>query len=261
MTGAMGGLLPKLDQLLKEAHSMPEDVKENLESVKKQLTIKHIALCKVPHEEMHMLDPLDKEWTNEVKKLSYDIDDMVDRFFISTSRSWGRSRSRTGLRCLVQEMIRQVSKVADRSELKITTSVANNGPVRSTDVDPHMFDLYKKYKYVGIDGPRDSLVKKLTGGDDVSKKKLKIISIFGEGGLGKTTLAKKVFDKLAANFLLKAFVPVGRYPDIKRVLEDILFEIDKEGNKNIHNSKKNEIQLIDLLRKLLENKRYAPTTC
>lgn len=181
------------------------------------------------------------------------------RPFSSLSRSWGRSR--TGLRCLVQEMIRQVSKVADRSELKITTSVANNGPVRSTDVDPHMFDLYKKYKYVGIDGPRDSLVKKLTGGDDVSKKKLKIISIFGEGGLGKTTLAKKVFDKLAANFLLKAFVPVGRNPDIKRVLEDILFEIDKEGNKNIHNSKKNEIQLIDLLRKLLENKRYAPTTC
>jgi len=77
---------------------MPEDVKENLESVKKQLTIKHIALCKVPHEEMHMLDPLDKEWTNEVKKLSYDIDDMVDRFFISTSRSRvenGTGKSRT----------------------------------------------------------------------------------------------------------------------------------------------------------------------
>jgi len=95
----------------------------------------------------------------------------------------------------------------------------------------------------------------------VSKKKLKIVSIFGEGGLGKTTLAKKVFDKLAVNFVLKAFVAVGRNPDMKRVLEDILFELDKKGNKDIHNSKKNETQLIDLLREQLENKRYAPTTC
>lgn len=261
MTGAMGGLLPKLDQLLKGEHNLPEDVTEEVESLEEQLTDMHTALCNVPHEEMHMLDLQDKRWVNKVKNLSYDIEDMVDGLLTSMEGSEPITNL-DGFRSLVQKMLKRVRNMADRSkEVKLTTSVANNGPVRSTDVDPRMLDLYKKHKYVGIDGPRDSLVKKLTGGDYVSKKKLKIVSIFGEGGLGKTTLAKKVFDKLAVNFVLKAFVAVGRNPDMKRVLEDILFELDKKGNKDIHNSKKNERQLIDLLREQLENKRYAPTTC
>ena len=167
-----------------------------------------------------------------------------------------------GFRSHVQKMLKQVRNLDNRSKgFKLSSSVANR-PVRRTDDDPRMLDWYKDHKYlVGIDKPRDSLVEILTGGDNASKKKLKIISIFGEGGLGKTTLAKKVFDKLAANFVLKAFISVGREPNIKRVLKDILYKIDEKHNKDIHNSKRTEWLLIDDIRNQLTDKRYAHMTC
>ena len=76
--------------------------------------------------------------------------------------------------------------------------------------------------------------------------------------LGKTTLAKALYDRLQEEFYYSAFVPVGRNPSVKKLLNDILFEIDKQKHQDSILSSWDERQLIDQLRRSLATKRYAP---
>jgi len=92
------------------------------------------------------------------------------------------------------------------------------------------------------------------GDDDVhaSDERMRIVSVIGFGGLGKTTLSKAVYDKHKPAFDCGAFVPVGRNPDMKKVFRDILVEFDYI-NPNL--MVLDERQLINELRKLIQHKR------
>uniref|UniRef100_A0A0E0AS55 Uncharacterized protein n=1 Tax=Oryza glumipatula TaxID=40148 RepID=A0A0E0AS55_9ORYZ len=84
------------------------------------------------------------------------------------------------------------------------------------------------------------------------QQKLMVVSIVGFGGLGKTTLAKQVYDKIGQQFDCKAFVSVSQRPDIARLLSTI------QSKFNIQESSQaREVQdIIDDIRYYLGNKRY-----
>jgi putative protein kinase ArgK-like GTPase of G3E family len=69
-----------------------------------------------------------------------------------------------------------------------------------------MLAIYKETAgLVGIDAPREELVSLLMD----SEKTVKVVSIVGFGGLGKTTLAKQVYDQIRGQFDYKAFLSVS----------------------------------------------------
>ena len=89
--------------------------------------------------------------------------------------------------------------------------------------------LYKKVcDLVGIDKAVDELMKVLSDGVEMFEENLKIVSIVGFAGLGKTTLAKALYYKLSKTYECQGFVPVGQNPNTKKVLRDILLELDTE---------------------------------
>jgi hypothetical protein len=82
-------------------------------------------------------------------------------------------------------------------------------------VDPRMSATYKDAaELVGKDGPKKNLLCWLAD----SQRNLKVVSIVGFGGVGKTTLAKQVYDEIGGQFSCKAFVSVSQRPDLTRLL-------------------------------------------
>uniref|UniRef100_A0A287XKF9 Uncharacterized protein n=1 Tax=Hordeum vulgare subsp. vulgare TaxID=112509 RepID=A0A287XKF9_HORVV len=152
----------------------------------------------------------------------------------------------------------QVQQVADRrGRYRIDDVEASLAATTIIDpVDPRLMVQFKDHReLVGIEEPRDELIKRMADGDDcVSKQQLKILSIFGFGGLGKTTLAKAVYDKIQAEFECKAFYSVGQNPNLKNVLIGILSRVDQASCANA--TVLDEALLIEKLRGLLANKRY-----
>uniref|UniRef100_A0A8R7UWI5 Disease resistance protein RPP13 n=2 Tax=Triticum urartu TaxID=4572 RepID=A0A8R7UWI5_TRIUA len=269
-TGAMGSLLLKLGQLLTVEYKLQTGVKEDVEYLKRELENMYAALRKVGGVPRDQLDEQVKLWANEVRDLSFIMEDIVDKFLVRVEGAepaikphelkklmkkmgnlFSKSKTRHEILDEIKDIKLRVMEAADRRDrYRVHDVVAN--PASVTTIDPRLLALYKDQKeLVGIDDSLNELTKKMSDGDFDASKQLKILTIFGFGGLGKTTLAKAVYDKLKAQFDCNAFVPVGRNPSVKKVLNDILLEID--GQKYLE---LDERQLINKLKGLLENKRY-----
>ncbi|KAF8703877.1 hypothetical protein HU200_031975 [Digitaria exilis] len=83
-------------------------------------------------------------------------------------------------------------------------------------------------KLVGIHGSNGELIRLVEedqAGDGSVQQQTKLVSIVGSGGVGKTTLARQVYQELKGRFMHQAFVYVSRNPDIKGILRYILSEV------------------------------------
>uniref|UniRef100_A0A0D9VY51 AAA+ ATPase domain-containing protein n=1 Tax=Leersia perrieri TaxID=77586 RepID=A0A0D9VY51_9ORYZ len=143
--------------------------------------------------------------------------------------------------------------------------------------DPRLLALYEdKSKLVGIDRPREEIINLLSmegEGEVASEQKLKLVSIVGPGGIGKTTLANAVYQKIQEKFDCTAFVSVSLQPNLKNILSSLLRQVtitvkddpeDKDKSLHRRESQKHygntetwsEKELIDKIRHVLEKRRY-----
>ncbi|XP_034603894.1 disease resistance protein RGA5 isoform X2 [Setaria viridis] len=99
-----------------------------------------------------------------------------------------------------------------------------------------------------MDGPRNELVELLLD----EGQRLRVVSVVGIGGLGKTTLANEVYKRIGDKFDCQAFVSVSQRPDMTRILANMFSQLGQEPP-----SQPSEVQnLINDLRKHLQDKRY-----
>ena len=103
-----------------------------------------------------------------------------------------------------------------------------------------------------MDDSRDEIIQILMEGNEPSKQQSKIVSIVGTGGLGKTSLANAVYEKLRAQFDCYAFVSVSQTPDMKNLFKCMLNDFGEKFSEKTQD----EGQLIKQLREFLQDKRY-----
>nr|ACZ65492.1 MLA22 [Hordeum vulgare subsp. vulgare] len=272
VTGAISNLIPKLGELLTEEFKLHKGVKKNIEDLGKELESMNAALIKIGEVPREQLDSQDKLWADEVRELSYVIEDVVDKFLVQvdgiqsddnnnkfkglmkrTTELLRKVKHKHGIAHAIKDIQEQLQKVADRRD---RNKVFVPHPTRPIAIDPCLRALYAEAtELVGIYGKRDQDLMRLLSmeGDDASNKRLKKVSIVGFGGLGKTTLARAVYEKIKGDFDCRAFVPVGQNPDMKKVLRDILIDL---GNPHSDLAMLDANQLIKKLHEFLENKRY-----
>ncbi|KAL6907923.1 hypothetical protein ACP4OV_002093 [Aristida adscensionis] len=282
VAGALGRLPAKLLELVKEEYKLQIGVKDQIRLLSRELESMHAALREVGQVPPEQLKEQLRLWARDVREASYDMEDVLDTFLVRVQGapakdpakeekkvkrlmkkmgnlfSLSKTKARHEIADAIEAISKQLEEVAKlRDRYTVDDVVAK--PAAATSIDPRLLALYPKAsQLVGIDGPRDELIQMLSlADDDVSPKEVKIVSIVGIGGLGKTTLAKAVYEKLTVDIRYKAFVPVGRNPDLKKVLRDILIDLDKEHyTTRINLAILDERQLINELREFLKNKRY-----
>ncbi|CAN6352479.1 unnamed protein product [Urochloa humidicola] len=270
-TGPLSSLLPKLAKLLQDEYNLQKSARKGIEFLHKELEFMHAALHKVGEVPREQLEEQQRIWARDVRELSYDMEDIIDTFMVDVEGP--DPPSKKGVKKIFKNMIRKVAKAMARREVaqeindikerakelaerRERCKVDGIAPAMRIPVDPRLHALYTEAtKIVGIEEAKEEVITMLTGGDDDDQKK-RIVSIAGFGGLGKTTLAKAVHDEIEGNFDCTAFVSVSRDPDTKKLLRDMLYQLDEKKFEDIHSKMLDERLLIEKAIKFLKNKRY-----
>jgi disease resistance protein RPM1 len=114
-TGALGTLLPKLAQLLKDEYNLHKGAKKNIEFLTRELKSVHAALRAVGEVPREELSDLVKVWAHDAREVSYDMEDIVDTFLV---RVQGTDHpSKKGAKKFIKKMVGFVTKAKTRHDI------------------------------------------------------------------------------------------------------------------------------------------------
>lgn len=229
--GALPGLDRKLDALLAGEYNLQKGVKEQILFLKHELERMKAVLQHISYTPADQLPIQDKIWARNVRELSYDIEDSIDVFMVPVEGS--EPAKFHGTKRFIDKALRR--KIAtDIRDIKSRVQEVNERYKIGTDVpkpitvDPRLVTLYQNTtKLVGIQEAIDELTKMLMEGNEVSKQQAKIVSIVGIGGLGKTTLANEVYQRLRAQFDCSAFVSVSQTPHMDKLFKNMFYQLSE----------------------------------
>ncbi|XP_039827456.1 disease resistance protein Pik-2-like [Panicum virgatum] len=269
-TAALSSLLPKLGSLLVDAYNLQKGVRSDIRFLKDEMERMQAALSDLSKLPADHISDVDKLWARDLKELSYDIEDSIDAFTVRV-QAGAQPPSLKGFRKFVHkiglvkkittrhriamdmsEIKSRINEVAERRARYNLPGVA--GQPDATTIDPRLTALYEHVeRLVGIDGPSEELISLLMkSSHGVRSQELMVVSIVGVGGLGKTTLANSVYERLKEKFDCHAFVSVSLKPDIKKVFGSLLRKLTRQeaGERDLD-------ELISEINIFLRSRRYV----
>lgn len=212
-------------------------------------------------------------WVGQVRDIAHDTEDILDEFSILQGHDHGHGfyASLCKLACCVKNakacyriavelkginsrlrMINQVHKRLRHKLIKVEEGSGSN-TWQDRRCDALLLD---KEDLVGIDRPKTLLVGWLIKGGSGRE----VVSLSGMGGLGKTTLAKQVYDdaEVKHNFQVRAWITVSQSSKIQDLLKDMVQQLFKAIRRRVPQDVENmnNNQLKRTIKELLQKRRY-----
>lgn len=269
-TGAMmRSLVNKLIKL-KKKHPMVGELLQDLDS----LTVDHVNKFSGGRE----TDEQVRMWLKHVRELVYDIEDWADLLIQQNKDS--RMDPKAERRNLqqeseaegeqIQEFKAQIQDARDHYRCydllnKAVTPEAHHVYASPRDVPNDSGLLWEeKTVLIGADAQRSELENHLKD----EQKRLKVVSVLGMGGIGKSTLAREIYEKLKWQFEFRAYVYAGENTST-RTLFDMFYSAITMGKTDPSNfiaayreeqlliSRWGERHIITYIREFLSAKRYV----
>ena len=183
-----------------------------------------------------------KTWAKQAREKSYHIEDIIDEYILHLAKHPQMQRKRFHFLLKIFQFTTKLkprhviaSKIQDiNNELKVLRERGerfgfnslekggpSNGARREPWHDPREASLFiEDNELVGIEAPRDELIELLVKGP----YNRMVISVVGIGGLGKTTLVKKVYDneQVAPHFHCIAWITVSQSYNMEEILRNMI---------------------------------------
>ncbi|XP_022743838.1 putative disease resistance protein RGA3 [Durio zibethinus] len=237
-----------------------------------ETTLTTIKAVLLDAEEKQAHDNQLRVWLQELKNACYDAEDVLDEFEIEALRK--QVLKQRGIGKKVSNFFSSSNPIAFRFRMahkikKVTERFAKIAALKNNfhlterhDATSHVVRLDRETHsfvqladIIGRDGDKQKIITTLmrdpTDGEDIS-----ILPIVGIGGLGKTALAKLVFNDecVASHFELKMWVCVSDDFDLKRLMIKMI-----KATKKVDYSNMDLEQLQQALRDCLAGKKYLLT--
>ncbi|XP_071719183.1 putative disease resistance RPP13-like protein 1 [Rutidosis leptorrhynchoides] len=217
-----------------------EGIRSQLKKWKEKLILIQKALADA--DQMHITQQFDKEWLHRLRELAYDIDDVVDDLATEViKRKLNQEPHATSSKLLklfpacctnlyphnmiyghtmkskVEDITYRLNDLADeRNKLGLLgVNVKAKTGSKGKNVQTSLID---KSTVLGREADTEALIGKLLEDEDLNRK-VSVMSIVGLGGIGKTTLAKILYndEKVKAGFELRAWVYVSQEFDVLKI--------------------------------------------
>ncbi|CAI8592448.1 unnamed protein product [Vicia faba] len=213
-------------------------------------------------------------WVKQVREASFRIEDVIDYYNMFLAERASHSIFRSALQMIpgliktmnphhqiaseIQDIKLSLGRIKERSTRFEFLSENEAGRTKAPRIgDPRMAPYFiEETQVVGFESARDELVRCLVE----ENNELMLVAVVGMGGLGKTTLAKHVFDSqlVKKNFDCRSFITVSQSYTIRELLTEMIKKFCKDSNEPIPRGLQNmdDETLINQVRQYLESKRY-----
>ncbi|CAJ2647087.1 unnamed protein product [Trifolium pratense] len=230
-------LLDKLSWLLEAEVNLQRGVREDVEYIKDKLE-HHKAILMVADSLENKNHEL-KEWVKSVRKIAEDMEDAIDEYDL---RLVDHDQQGNNI-CYFQEICFYFKTMIARhiiasnikgikSKVEVIShrrpNISGVGSSSSKSRSPRLDSqgdalLLEEADLVGIEKPKKQLCDLLFN----NESKREVISINGMGGLGKTTLAKQVYDdpEVKKHFKIHAWVNLSQSSKIEELLKDLVQQL------------------------------------
>ncbi|XP_044508392.1 disease resistance protein RGA2-like [Mangifera indica] len=259
-------LLSEVMSLTSNEVSLGWGVKNNVQELAGTLTTIKVVLLDA--EEKQTQNEKLRVWLEKLKEVCYDVEDVLDEIEVKdlckqvmNGQSISRkvchffSSSNPIIFCFrlghkIKEINKRLAKIAtEKDNFNLTEKIYSNN-ILGWERETHSF--VRASDVIGRDKDKEEVMKILLCPSD-GHENVSVISIVGIGGLGKTTLAKLVYndEKVSDYFKLKMWICVSDKFSLKRLLIDIINSAI--GQKYNHMSMD---QLQTILRDIIRDKKY-----
>ncbi|KAJ0828899.1 putative P-loop containing nucleoside triphosphate hydrolase, leucine-rich repeat domain superfamily [Helianthus annuus] len=234
-----------------------------------QSTLSHIQDLLTDASEKEITEKAVKQWLNRLQHLAYDIDDVLDDVATEAMRRKLSQESEaitSKVRNLIVPTCCTKFTLSERLHHKLDSINTKLQHLENQKGDLGLIVKNEKPKsssrrnetsllesdVVGREGEKEKLINKLLQ-DGPSKQNFIVVPIVGMGGVGKTTLARMLYNdtRVKGQFELMAWVCVSDEFDIFKISETIYQSVATE-NKQFKDI--NQLQIA--LKEKLEGKRF-----